>query len=42
MESLFIDTFNTLASELESNAIHILTHSKKVSEKIEGFALQLV
>ena len=34
MNTLFIDTFNTLSSELESNAIHVLTHSKKISEKI--------
>lgn len=42
MHPLFIDTLNALSSELESNAIHILTHPKKISEKIESFTMQLV
>ena len=42
MQLLFIDTLNALASELESNAIHIITHPKKTSEKIEAFTMQLV
>ena len=42
MQLLFIDTLNALASELESNAIHIITHPKKTSEKIDAFTMQLV
>ncbi len=31
MDPLFIDILNALSSELESNAIHIITHPKKLS-----------
>lgn len=42
MHPLFIDSLNAISSELESNAIHILTHPKRISEKIESFTMQLV
>lgn len=41
MDPIFLDAFNALVSQLESNAIQLLTHPKKNSEKIEGFSMQL-
>lgn len=41
MDPVFLDAFNALVSQLESNAVHILTNPKKNSEKIEGFSMQL-
>ena len=41
MNCLFIDTINTVLSELESNTLQILTINKKTSDKIEMLNLQL-
>ena len=41
MNCLFIDTINTVLSELESNTLQILTINKKTSDKIEMINLQL-
>lgn len=39
---LFIDSLNALASGLETKVFHILTRSRKVSEKMETLTMELL
>lgn len=41
LNHLFIDSLNALSSELETNTLHLLTHSRKPSEKVEALAMEL-
>jgi hypothetical protein len=34
LNDLFIDSLNALASELEANVFHLVTRSRKISEKM--------
>lgn len=39
---LFIDSLNALASGLETKVFHILTRSRKVSDKMETLTMELL
>lgn len=39
---LFLDSFHALAGELEANVVHLLTHPKRTSDKLETLSMELL